>query len=260
MGLYSRVVILFAGLSVLAPSASAQSPQSCASIADNLRRLACYDGFFGQVQAGAGKTSNKSNKADPAPAALPSTASNTSRKGGLPPKKGGKSDLAGGRFVPNLAAKSGKSDAAGGRKGTSSWAGSYTGDGGYVVRTLSKRQHRNIIGQEASLELIAMCEENTTSLSVRFGGNIVASVLNRFDIKLAVDDKPESSATFAVSRDFKSIGIWKGADAIPVLRTLFVGQELKLTGAPFFSEKVTATFPIEGLETAIVPLREACSW
>ena len=57
MGLYSRVVILFAGLSVLAPSASAQSPQSCASIADNLRRLACYDGFFGQVQAGAGKTS-----------------------------------------------------------------------------------------------------------------------------------------------------------------------------------------------------------
>lgn len=260
MRVYGRILFLTLGLCILATKVQAQTPEACASIADNSQRLACYDRLFRQPPPDSDKQSNKSNKADAAPAALPSTASNTSRKGGLSKQTGGKSDLAGGRFVPNLAAKSGKSDPSAGLKGSNSWTGSYTGDGGYVVKTLSRKQHRNIIGQQAPLELIATCEENTTSLSVRFGGNIVASVLSKFDIGLAVDDKPATTANFSVSRDFKSIGIWKGSDSIPVLRTLFVGQELKLTGAPFFSEKVTATFPIEGLETAIVPLREACSW
>ena len=240
--------------------AQAQNPQSCAAIADNLRRLSCYDRYFQAAQPDQANTSGKGNKADAASPTLPSAASNSSRKGGLPQNATGKGDLAGGRFVPNLAAKSGKTEPASGAKGATSWSGSYTGDGGYSVKTLSKQQHRNIIGQQAPLELIATCEENTTSLSIRFGGNIVASVLNRFDIELSVDAKPPKTVAFSVSRDYKSVGIWKGSDSIPVLRTLFVGQELKLTGAPFFSEKVTAVFPIEGLENAIVPLREACSW
>ena len=110
------------------------------------------------------------------------------------------------------------------------------------------------------MDVVVKCEINTTSLAVTFGGNIVASVLDSFKIMLKVDGRPASPTTFTVSKDFKAVGLWKGATAIPVLKTLLAGKTLQVTGAPFFSRAVTATFPIGGLDGAIKPLRESCGW
>ncbi|MEM7428750.1 MAG: type VI secretion system-associated protein TagO [Pseudomonadota bacterium] len=234
---------------------SVQSGQSCARIESDLRRLICYDQIFRPAPAAA--PSGKANRADAEPA---TTSSNASRKTGLPPRNDGKSDRAGGRFVPNLTTKSGKADADATASSKSVWSSSVTGDGGYVLRTRSKEQHRNIIGQQAWLELVVSCEINTTSLSVSFGGNIVASVLDSFKVTLKVDSQTEKRVNFAVSKDFKAVGLWKGASSIPVIKGLFSGTEVQITGAPFFSRTVTASFPITGLEAAIKPLRSECGW
>ncbi len=258
MGHSGRNLLAALALGLMAEPAFAQNPQACARIESDLERLSCFDRIYRPDNQTS--PSGKGNRVDADATARSSTASNSSRKSGLPPGNGGKSDRGGGRFVPNLAAKSGKVDVGNPAAASGAWASSVTGDGGYVLRSRSKQQHRNIIGQQDWLELVVSCEINTTSLAVSFGGNIVASVLDRFKINLKIDDKPGQTATFAVSKNFKSVGLWRGADAIPVIKSLFAGSEVKITGAPFFSRAVTAAFPIGGLETAIQPLRKDCSW
>ncbi len=242
----------------MAEPGQAQSPQACARIESDLERLICYDALFRPSPQA--KPTGKGNRADAESTTSSSIASNASRKTGLPAGNGGKGDRGGGRFVPNVASKSGKSDASKPIPGKSVWASGFTGDGGHLLRSRSKKQHRNIIGQQAWMELVVKCEIDTTSLAVTFGGNIVASVLDKFKITMQVDGNPAKATTFTVSKDFKAVGLWKGATAIPVIKTLLAGQNLQVTGAPFFSRAVTATFPIAGLDAAIKPLRESCGW
>ena len=252
------VMAMTAGFSLLAPYAAAQTPQVCARIDSDLERLICYDRLF--RDGNQAKSTGKRNRGEPPEPVQDNVTAGTKSKMDRSPASGGKGDRGGGRFVPVISTKSSKGDASPVSGGSSKWSGAGLEGGGYLLRVRSQKQHRNIIGQQTWMELIIACRANTTSLSVRFGGNIVASVVDSFQVTLKIDDQPATGLSFGVSEDFKSVGLWSGGQSIPVIKSLFSGAKVQITDAPFFSRSVTATFPVAGLQSAVEPLRRMCSW
>ncbi len=129
-----------------------------------------------------------------------------------------------------------------------------------LVVSTSQEQFRNIVGQRAKLSLEIACQNNTTSLRLKFAGNIVASALDTARVRFSVDDGPPEDYMFSVSNDFKAVGLWSGEEAIPVIKTLMDADTLTIEGAPYFSSPVKAGFAIHGLSTAIQPVRGSCNW
>ena len=61
------------------------------------------------------------------------------------------------------------------------------------------------------------------------------------------------------SSDSRSVGL-TGNSAISFIEALFGGQTLVIQANPLSGSQMVAEFPIDGIEEAVVPLREACGW
>ncbi|MCP5084134.1 MAG: hypothetical protein GY948_20810 [Alphaproteobacteria bacterium] len=133
-------------------------------------------------------------------------------------------------------------------------------DNAKLVVSSSQQMHRNIVGRKSRLSLEIVCKDNTTSLQLKFGGNIVASALDTARVRFSVDERPAEDYLFSISSDFKSVGLWSGEEAIPVIKTLLDGSKLTVEGAPYFTRPVKAGFAIQGLSNAIQPVRGSCNW
>ncbi len=131
---------------------------------------------------------------------------------------------------------------------------------GTLVAASSMRVHRNLVGHRSRLTLEIACRDNTTSLALKFGGNIVASVLDTAQLRFHVDDRPAVTYQFSVAEDFKAVGLWGGQESIPIIKSLLGARTLTVEGAPYFARPVKAGFPIEGLDATIRPLRGDCNW
>lgn len=112
----------------------------------------------------------------------------------------------------------------------------------------------------ASPRLILRCHENTTSFYISFGGLHMADHGSYGDVDLRVDKKPSKTYSMAESTDNKALGLWNGHRSIPAIKSMFRGKTLTIRATPFSESPVTLQFPISGLEEAIKPLREACTW
>lgn len=113
-------------------------------------------------------------------------------------------------------------------------------------------------GRPAVLNL--RCQDDTTSLTVWFGGQFMASsggfdqVTYRIDTREAVGDR------WDVSTNNEHLGLWSGGQSIPLIKSLFGAENLLVQAAPFNENKVVLDFKVGGIENAVKPLREACGW
>ncbi|UES40961.1 type VI secretion system-associated protein TagO [Roseibium aggregatum] len=103
------------------------------------------------------------------------------------------------------------------------------------------------------------CIENTTAMVFSTGCHMTGhggygEVTYRLD-----DDKPKT-ARMTESTNNRSLGLWTGARAIPVIKQMFGKSQMIARMTPFSENSFTATFKIGGLEEAIQPLRDACHW
>jgi type VI secretion system protein VasI len=110
--------------------------------------------------------------------------------------------------------------------------------------------------------LIVRCMENTTSIYITTNGcHLVSSDYNDYgDITYRIDDDSAKTQAFTESTNNRALGLWRGGEAIPFIRSLFGGSSLLMRFTPFNESPVTARFPIAGLDEAVAPLREACGW
>jgi len=115
-------------------------------------------------------------------------------------------------------------------------------------------------GQSHYPSMVLRCQENTTAVSIYFGGLFMAGIQGYGEIIFRVDDKPAFNRTFEESTSNEHLGLWSGGRAIPFIRTLFGGTALLVRATPFNENPTTFTLPIAGLEEAVKPLREACHW
>lgn len=120
-----------------------------------------------------------------------------------------------------------------------------------------------VLGRFGSMEngtLMVRCLENTTSLFIIFGGHFMADIQGRGRVDYRIDAATPRNISMAVSNDNNALGLWRGNQAIPFIRSLFGADNLLVRATPFSESAVEMNFDISGLEEQIAPLREACNW
>lgn len=115
-------------------------------------------------------------------------------------------------------------------------------------------------GRDDYATLHLRCHENTTSLILGFAGNHMTSHQQYGSVTLRLDDQPAQTRRMNESTNRRSLGLWRGGDSIPFIRSMFGHDVLTVRATPFGESPITTQFPITGLEEAIAPLREACNW
>lgn len=115
--------------------------------------------------------------------------------------------------------------------------------------------------RRGTISLFASCRENTTSLIFNTGCHMTASRYSSYgDVMIRIDDEPARTIAMEESTNNRALGVWSGAKAIPVIRSMFGKTQLIARMTPYGQSPFTATFNIAGLEDASKPLREACRW
>lgn len=118
-------------------------------------------------------------------------------------------------------------------------------------------------GRFGSMEygtLFVRCRENTTSVFVVFGGHFMSDIQGKGRVDYRIDTASPQNVNMTASNDNNALGLWRGNQAIPFIRSLFGSERLLVRATPFSESSVEMTFNITGLEDQIQPLREACNW
>lgn len=109
--------------------------------------------------------------------------------------------------------------------------------------------------------LVVRCHENTTSMYFVTGCHMASSTYNDYgDITYRLDELDAQTVGGDASTDGKALGLWRGAQSIPVIKQMFGKTQMVVRMLPYNQNAFTATFDISGLEDQIAPLRTACNW
>lgn len=102
--------------------------------------------------------------------------------------------------------------------------------------------------------LIVRCQSNTTEMYINWHeylGN-EAEVISR------IGDEPAQTKWWSISTDH--VATFYPGNKIAFLKQLMNVDKFVAQVTPYNESPVTAVFEISGLEEAIIPLRESCSW
>jgi len=105
--------------------------------------------------------------------------------------------------------------------------------------------------------MVIRCAENVTSVLVNFD-TFIGSRDRRVESR--VDEGQLQRATWGASSDNKTVGLWRGAQAIPFVKSLLQGDSLKLWLTPHNSSGIVVTFNIKSLDEHLEKVAEACNW
>ena len=104
------------------------------------------------------------------------------------------------------------------------------------------------------------CRENTTAVLFAFNNHFMSDIQGYGRIEYRLDKAKMAKIYAAASTDNKTLGLWRGARAIPFIKSMFGKDMLVLRATPFNGSRLTLSYDIRGLEQAIAPLRKACNW
>lgn len=128
------------------------------------------------------------------------------------------------------------------------------------MQVISEEPLRGRFGSMEYGSMMIRCRENTTSVFIFFGGHFMADIQGKGRVDYRIDSAPPRNVNMAASNDNNALGLWRGNQSIPFIRSLFGGDRLLVRATPFSESPVEMIFNIGGLEDQIAPLREACNW
>ena len=128
---------------------------------------------------------------------------------------------------------------------------------------LSIKSDDNFLGKygaEKHASMIIRCMENTTSIYFKFGDHFLADIQGYGALTYRLDDRKPGKKSLDVSTDNEALGLWAGGSSIPFIKQMLGTESLVVRVTPFNESSITATFDIRGIDEAVQPVREACSW
>ncbi|EWH00466.1 hypothetical protein Q427_19380 [Halomonas sp. BC04] len=104
--------------------------------------------------------------------------------------------------------------------------------------------------------------ENTTALYVEFNDQHMSSspYHDWGHVVIRIDSRDARTIKMSASTNNRLLGLFRGNRSIPVVRSMFGGEQLLVRATPFNGSPITVTFDIAGLEEKVQPLRQACNW
>lgn len=110
------------------------------------------------------------------------------------------------------------------------------------------------------VDLSVRCLENNTSIYFIWGGYFLADISGYGQVTYRIDKLPAHAVSMYESSDHKALGLWRGHQAIPFIKSLFGHHTLVVRITPYNESPQEVTFNITGLETASKQLRKTCGW
>lgn len=130
-----------------------------------------------------------------------------------------------------------------------------------VVLTIDSNEAiRGQFGGPGPVTMFLRCKENRTVLYLWLNDLFLSDIQGFGVVDYRIDDQKAATVRMESSTDNKALGLWDGGKSIPFLKKLMDGQRVVFRATPFNESPVEFSFDLTGLETAISPLREACSW
>lgn len=108
--------------------------------------------------------------------------------------------------------------------------------------------------------LLVRCKENSTSLYFDTGCHMTSGHGDYGKMEMRIDTQTAISVSGAESTNNEALGLWGGAKSIPIIKKMLGGELLTVRMTPFVQNPFVVTFNIAGMQSAIAPLRKACSW
>lgn len=108
--------------------------------------------------------------------------------------------------------------------------------------------------------LLLRCAEGETAIFINFDGLFMADINMYGNVQMRVDDQRAFNVSMRESTNNESLGLWRGAGPVRVIRQLVGGEILTVRATPYSESPITTSFPIAGLGYDVTPLRQACRW
>lgn len=135
-----------------------------------------------------------------------------------------------------------------------------TDDTRVVLATTSEELMPSNFGSSEHAMLFLRCSENVTAAYIHFGGAFMSDIQGYGSVDVRIDDQKMRTVNMDVSDSNEALGLFSGGGAIPFIKTLLDGEELRIRATPYNENYVLLTFPIAGLAEEIKPLRKTCGW
>lgn len=129
-----------------------------------------------------------------------------------------------------------------------------------VLSVESDDEIRGQFGPRGPASLYLRCMENTTVIYLVMNDLFLSDIQGFGKVEYRIDEGKAGSVSMTASTDNKALGLWNGGSSIPFIEKLIQGERVVFRATPFNESPVEFTVDLTGLETAVVPLREACSW
>jgi len=133
-----------------------------------------------------------------------------------------------------------------------------------VYLSLSGTSFRNAYGQSQTPSLHIRCLEEKTSFYINWGEYLGDDDDDVYSTKKYMrsrldKDKPIRKL-YSVSTDNEALGLWRGNNSIPFIKTMFGKEKMVAQVTPYGESGRETVFNIYGLEQEIKELRDACGW
>lgn len=113
----------------------------------------------------------------------------------------------------------------------------------------------------APARLTVLCEDEQTAVQFNFAGQFMGTrTSNSGLLTLQFDRQPPRSQSLDLSVDRTALGFFSEGDARTFIERLLVTNRLIVRAQPQDERSVTVSFQIEGIQDALVPVRQACGW
>lgn len=106
-----------------------------------------------------------------------------------------------------------------------------------------------------------MCLDETTVVQFAFAGYPLGTpTSNSGTLTIQFDRLPSRSQSLELSADRTALGFFTDDQAIAFLDQLLDAERMFVRAQPQGQRSATVSFQLEGIEAALVPVREACGW
>lgn len=105
--------------------------------------------------------------------------------------------------------------------------------------------------------LYLRCINKTTSVVI---GTDTFLNIEPMSLRYRLGNEKAQTVTWDVSTDFNSVGLWRGAGAIPFIKRLLKHKKAVFEIQPYSDSVYTFEFKLDGLEKHLPKLQKACGW
>lgn len=133
-----------------------------------------------------------------------------------------------------------------------------TGTTNYHARVRSKDAIYMEFSRQIDPNLVLACYADNTQVYVNFPETYIGR--DTLTVTYRLDGQPARTENWAIGSSGRNVGAFSGRRAIPLVRQLSEADQLVVRLTAFSQPQWTITFDLEGIESVVSDVREACGW